>query len=200
VQARDRERQVLELFLRGLSWVQIGRQLGITDMGAIKAFDRAVKRVPAKKDMEMLRKLQSERLNDARRRVYSELAGRQEPDPANPGQMKTIRPTVEQVYLGVDRIVRIEIREANLYGLDAPKKSDILQAFVAVGPPSLTDEEIAIRWTRLTEEEQQTYLRLVAKMDGRWVDPMPIEDQGETVETTATNVEDAVDGEKPKKD
>jgi hypothetical protein len=40
----------------------------------------------------------------------------------------------------------------------------------------------------------------VAKMDGRWVDPMPIEDQGETVETTATNVEDAVDGEKPKKD
>jgi DNA-binding CsgD family transcriptional regulator len=48
VQARDRERQVLELFLRGLNWAQIGRQLGMSDMGAIKAFDRAFKRIPAK--------------------------------------------------------------------------------------------------------------------------------------------------------
>jgi hypothetical protein len=75
VQARERERQVLQLFLRGLHWVEIGRQLGMTDMGAIKAFDRATKRIPTK-DAEMLRKLQSERLNDARRRVYSEFAGR----------------------------------------------------------------------------------------------------------------------------
>jgi hypothetical protein len=37
----------------------------------------------------MLRKLQSERLNDARRRVYTELSGRTErvPDAANPGDI-----------------------------------------------------------------------------------------------------------------
>jgi DNA-binding CsgD family transcriptional regulator len=69
-QARDRERQVLQLFLRGLSWVEIGRQLGFSSMGAIKAFNRAFKRIPAK-DVEKLRTLQSERLNDARRRVYT---------------------------------------------------------------------------------------------------------------------------------
>jgi hypothetical protein len=100
------------------------------------------------------------------------------PDSEHPGQIKTItvRPTIEEVYAGVDRIVKIEIREANLYGLDAPKKSDVFQAFV-VGPPTLTDEEIAIRMGRLTEEEQQIYLRLVAKMDGRCVDPPTLEDQ-----------------------
>jgi hypothetical protein len=115
-QARDRERQVLELFLRGLNWAQIGRQLGITDKGAMIAFDRAFKRIPAK-DVEKLRTLQSERLNDARRRVYTELAGRQEPDPDNPGQMRTVRPTIDEVYNGVDRIVRIETREANLMAI-----------------------------------------------------------------------------------
>ena len=30
VQARERERQVLQLFLHGLHWVEIGRQLGMT--------------------------------------------------------------------------------------------------------------------------------------------------------------------------
>src|ERR1700746_1388308 len=153
VQARERERQVLQLFLRGLAWVEIGRQLGMTSMGAIKAFDRATRRIPTR-DAGMLRKLQSERLNDARRRVYAELAGRTEqvPDPANFGQMKTvtIRPTVEQVYGGVDRIVKIEIREANLYGLDAPKKSDVI---AAVTGRALSDEELDAGLARLPSEE-----------------------------------------------
>src|SRR5216683_7338867 len=119
VAARERERQVVQLVIRGLTWGEIARQLGMGDEStARKAFNRAIKRFPPA-DVELLRKLQSERLNDARRRVYTELAGRQEPDPANPGQMRTIRPTIDEVYNGVDRIVRIEIREANLYGLDA---------------------------------------------------------------------------------
>jgi hypothetical protein len=43
-------------------------------------------------------------------------------------------------------------------------------------------------------------MTIVAKMQGRWTAPPGIEDKGETVETTATNLEDTVDGEKPKKD
>jgi hypothetical protein len=62
---------------------------------ARRAFERAVKRIPPK-DVELLRKLQSEGLNESRRRLYSELAGRETevPDPANPGRMKrvTVRP------------------------------------------------------------------------------------------------------------
>jgi hypothetical protein len=183
VQARDRERQVLQLFLRGLSWVEIGRQLGITDKGASLAFDRAFKRIPAK-DAEKLRTLQAERLNDARRRVYTELAGRQEPDPANPGQMRTVRPSTDEVYTGIDRILRIEIREANLYGLDAPKKSDIVST---VTGQAVSDEELDIRMARLTPQERDLFMKLVAKMEGRWVESVAIEEG--SVETTATTAQ-----------
>jgi hypothetical protein len=131
------------------------------------------------------RTLQSERLNDARLRIYTELAGRETevPDPASPGQTKrvTVRPTVEEVYAGVDRIVRIEIREANLYGLDAPKKSDIIMS--AVGR-LFSAEEIDIQLARLTDAEQDTFMMLLAKMQGRLVEP-PAIDEG-SVETTAT--------------
>jgi hypothetical protein len=189
VAAHERERQVLQLFLRGLTWVEIARQIGLTgESGARAAFDRAVKRVPAK-DVELLRKLQSERLNDARRRVYSELAGRQEevPDPEHPGQMKTItvRPTIEEVYAGVDRIMKIETREANLYGLDAPRKSEVM---AAVTGQAISDEEIDIQLARLTPEEQAEFMRLTAKMQGRWVDPPAIDDRGVTVETAGTTI------------
>ncbi len=52
------------------------------------------------------------------------------PIPERPDEIMAvlIRPTVEQVYGGADRIVKIEIREANLYGLDAPKKSEVMAA------------------------------------------------------------------------
>lgn len=187
VAQHDRERQVVQLFMRGLAWAEIGRQLNMSGWGVKKAFDRAVKRIPPK-DVELLRKLQSERLDDARRRIYSELAGREMQDPANPGQKTTLKPEIGQVDMLVARIAALDRQEAELYGLNAPKKTDILQTF-AVGAPSLTDEEIEIRMGRLTEDEQQLYLQLIAKMDGRWVEPHAIEDQGTTVETTATTVE-----------
>jgi FixJ family two-component response regulator len=193
VQARERERQVLELFLRGLNWAQIGRQLGMSDRGAMKAFDRAFKRLPAK-DVEKLRALQSERLNDARRRVYTELAGRQEPDPDNPGQMRTVRLSPDEVFRGVDRIVRIEERDATLLGLDAPKKAEVIGALIR---QPITDEEMDIQLGRLTQKERDTLMTIVAKMQNRWTAPPGIEDQGETVETTATNVESKGGGEEP---
>jgi AraC-like DNA-binding protein len=183
LQARERERQVLQLFVRGLSWVEIAKQLGFAhDSGARHAFDRAAKRFP-KKDAELATSIQRERLNDARRRVYTELAGRQEPDPDNPGQMRTVRLSPDEVFRGVDRIVRIEEREATLLGLDAPRKSEVIGALI--GQP-ISDEEMDIQLGRLTQEERDTLMMLVAKMQGRWVEP-PAIDEG-SVETTAASV------------
>lgn len=177
VQARERERQVVQLFIRGLTWIEIGRQLGYGDeSGARRAFNRAVKRIPPK-DVELLRKLQSERMTDARRRIYSELAGRETEvtDPANPGQVKkvTVRPDVGDVGTLLGRLLNVERHEAELYGLFAPKKSDVIATFEAIQP--ITDEEAAVRWARLTPEEQDTWMRLQAKMDGRWTEAPAIE-------------------------
>jgi hypothetical protein len=189
VAARECERQVVQLVIRGLAWGKIARQLGMGDEStARKAFNRAIKRIPTK-DVELLRKLQSERPNDARRRVYAELAGRTEqvPDPQHPGLMKTVttRPTVDQVYAGVDRVVLIEVREANLYGLDAPKKFGIAPV---VAGQAVSDEELDIWLARLTESETETFMMLLAKAQGRWVEPPAIEDAS-SVETTATAVQ-----------
>jgi hypothetical protein len=117
------------------------------------------------------------------------LAGRQEqvPDLEHPGQMKmiTVRPTIEEVYAGVDRIVKIEIREAHLYGLDAPKKAEIM---AAVTGQAISDEELYIQLARLTPQERETFMMLCQKMEGRWVEPPAIEDAS-SVETTATTVQ-----------
>src|ERR1700737_438227 len=133
VQARERERQVVQLYIRGLTWVEIARQLGWSDeSGARHAFNRAVKRFPAK-DVKLLRDLQSERMTDSRRRIYSELAGREieVPDPENPGKKKkiTVRPEVSDVGALLGRLLNVEQHEADLYGLYAPKKSDVVAHF-----------------------------------------------------------------------
>jgi hypothetical protein len=87
VTAHERERQVVQCYLRGMTWIEIGRQLEMTDVGARKAFDRAIKRI-LPHDVELLRQLEAERITDARRRIYSELAGRsvEVPDSQNPWQ------------------------------------------------------------------------------------------------------------------
>lgn len=185
LQALERERQVLQLFARGLSWVEIAKQLGFADeSGARRAFERSAKRFP-KKDVELATNLSKERLNNARRQVYTELAGRQEPDPEHPGQMRTVRLSPDEVFRGVDRIVRIEEREAALLGLDAPKQSEVQSA---VPGHAVNDEEIDVWLGRLTPSERETFMMLLAKAQGQWVSPPPIEDQGTTVETPATTV------------
>jgi hypothetical protein len=97
--------------------------------------------------------------------------------------MRTVRLSPDEVFRGVDRIVRLEEREATLLGLDAPKKSEVLSAII--GQP-ISDEEMDIQLARLTQEERDTLMMLVAKMQGRWVEPVAIEEG--SVETTATPV------------
>jgi hypothetical protein len=185
VAIRERERQVVQAVIRGLTFGEIARQLGMGDEStARKAFNRAIKRFPPS-DVELLRKLQSERLNDARRRIYSGLAGRERevPDPANPGQTKRVlvQPTLDEVNAPVDRILKIEAHEADLYGLYAPKKSETVSAII--GQP-ISDEELDRQLARLTEEEQETFMMLLQKLQGRWVEPPA----PPSIETTASLV------------
>ena len=188
-EAREREHQVIQLVIRGLSYREIGRQLGVNESAVRKAYTRAVKRIPPGEVVE-LRKLQSERMNDARRRLFGELAGRTEqvPDPANPGQFKTVtvRPDVAEVGILIGRLLNVDQHEAELYGLYAPKKAEVLSAITG---QALSDEQIDEGLARLTTEERETLMMLVAKFQGRWIEPPAIEDQGVTVETTATPVQ-----------
>jgi hypothetical protein len=188
VAARERERQVVQLVIRGLTWGEIARQLGMGDEStARKAFNRAIKRFPPA-DVELLRKLQSERLRELRLHLFAELAGREKevPDPANPGSMKriTVRPEVSEVSMLVGRLLDVEKREADLYGIDAPKRSEVL---AAVTGQAVSDEELDIWLARLTQSETETFMMLLAKAQGRWVEPPAIEEG--SVETTATAVQ-----------
>ena len=64
-----------------------------------------------------------------------------------------------------------------MYGLYAPNKAD----FVAhVTRQSIDDEELDIRLARLTEDERPEFMRLCAKMEGRWVEP-----PAESIDSTA---------------
>jgi len=173
--AAERQRQVMQLRIRGLTFEAIGKQIGCTRVIAFRVYRKALKAIP-RADVEEYRKLETERIADLRQRLWSELAGRA--DPADP--TKTIRPDTETTMGIIRTAVRLARHEAMLFGLDAPIKADISGTFGAAQP--ITDEEAAMRWGRLTTDEQETWMRLQAKMDGRWTEPLAIE-------TTAVAVE-----------
>jgi hypothetical protein len=166
----------VQLYARGANFTQIARQLGIDISTVAKAFKRAVVRLP-KADVEALRKLEAERIQVMRFQLFNEMAGRERAvdDPDNPGRKKkiTVRPEPELIVDLVDKAVKVGRHEAMMFGLDAPAKTEIGGMFQVTQP--ITDEEAAIRWARLTLEEQDTWMRLQAKMDGRWTEAPSIE-------------------------
>jgi hypothetical protein len=85
----------------------------------------------------------------------------------------------------VGRLLAIDRQEADLYGLNAPKKSDVA---APVTGQAVSDEELDIWLSRLTPQERETFMMLLAKAQGRWVEPPAIEDAS-SVETTATTVQ-----------
>ncbi len=176
--ARERERNVVELCLRGATFEQIGRQLNMDRSTAYKAWDRALKRLP-KADVEALRKAQSERLQRMRGKVWTEIAGRADPrDPT-----KVVAPSPELLNDLIGTALRIEAREAALHGLDAPAKQQVLAATATFSQP-ISDEELDRQLARLTEEERETFMMLLQKLQGRWVEPPP----PPSIETTASPV------------
>jgi quercetin dioxygenase-like cupin family protein len=73
--------------------------------------------------------------------------------------------------------VKVSRHEAMMFGLDAPAKSDVVAHFT--GQP-ISDEELDAGLARLTEQERETFMMLLQKLQGRWVEPPP-----PSIETTA---------------
>src|SRR5258708_38232215 len=117
--AAERQRQVLLLRIRGLSFDAIGKQLGCSAQIAFKVYRKALKAIvhPA---IEELRKLEAERIADLRQRLWSELAGR--PDPKDP--QKIIRPDPATVGALIGQAIKLARHEASIFGMvvkpDAP--------------------------------------------------------------------------------
>jgi len=175
IAAAETRRQVVALRIRGLSYQAIGKQLGISKAAAHKHFKNALKEIP-KADREELRMLEAQRIADLRQRLWGDLAGKPNPDDSN----KMIRPEGETLATLVNAAIRVSRHEAMIFGLDAPTKSEVL-ASVAGG--TLDYEKLGEQWDRLTPEEQDHLMRLLAKCQGRWVEP-----QQSSIETTATPV------------
>ena len=127
-----------------------------------------------------MRKLEGERIAELRQRVWTDLAGK--PDPKDP--TRTVRPEGETLATLIGAAMRLSQREAALFGLDAPTKSAIIPEGVG---RLFSPEEIDIQLARLTEAEQDTFMMLIAKMQGRLVESAAIEEG--SVETTATPVQ-----------
>jgi hypothetical protein len=117
--AAERQRQVLQLRLRGLSFDAIGKQLGCSQQIAFKVYRKALRAIvhPA---VDELRKLEAERIADLRQRIWSELAGR--PDPVD--SQKTIRPDPGTVVALIGQAIKLARHEAAIFGMvvqpDAP--------------------------------------------------------------------------------
>jgi len=178
--ARECERNVVELCLRGAAFEQVGRQLNIERSTAYKAWQRVLKRLPTA-DVETLRKAQSERLQRMRGKLWTEIAGRA--DPNNPS--KVIAPSPELLNDLIGTLLRIEAREARLFGLDAPTKQQISTAPATFAQP-VSDEELERQWDRLTSDEQDAFMILLQKLQGRWVEPRAIETTVVSVEPLST--------------
>jgi hypothetical protein len=175
IAAAEHQRQVVLLRIRGLPFEAIGRQLGFSKVAAYKLYKKALKATP-KADIEELRKLELERIADLRQRLWTALAGK--PDPNDPTKM--IRPEGETLATLINAATRLSRHEAMVVGLDAGTKSEFVAS--VVGRP-LNYEESARQWDRLALEEQDQFMRLLAKLQGRWVEPQPA-----SIETTATPV------------
>ena len=110
--AAERQQRVLQLRIRGLSFDAIGKQLGCSAQIAFKVYRKALRAIvhPA---VEELRALEAERIADLRQRIWSELAGRA--DPNDP--QKTIRPDPATVVALIGQAIRLAHHEASIFGM-----------------------------------------------------------------------------------
>jgi len=74
--ARERERNVVELCLRGATFEQVGRQLNIERSTAYQGLAGECSSGCPRPTVETLRKTQSERLQRMRGKLWTEIAGR----------------------------------------------------------------------------------------------------------------------------
>jgi hypothetical protein len=103
--AREREARCLELRRVGFTFHQIGRALGVTGDGALKAYNRALERLPGIEHREELRQLEMARLDHLLQIWWPKaLAGEQ---------------------AAFNNVPRLMERRARLLGLDEPNRPNV---------------------------------------------------------------------------
>ena len=107
IEVREKDRQALELRKAGASYEVIAKQLGYADSsGAYKSVQRSMKTIIAEPTDE-LRQVEYERLNQI---------------------LLILWERVQQGELGaIDRALSVMDRISKMYGLDAPKQTEIKQ-------------------------------------------------------------------------
>ena len=147
LRAAERERQCIELRLMGLSFHDIAMQLGFKDAsGAFRSYRRAFRRIP-KKAAERARDEQLERLDRLRVKQW--------------GRLLSLK-SGKKIDTAVVAALRIEQREAQLLGLDAPQQLELKQE---EDPEVVNERQRLIKeLERLTPEEQAQYAALLRKV------------------------------------
>ena len=114
----NREREIVEWRIEGLTWRQIAERVNMSVAGAFKAYNRAMVRT-LKPATEELRELELDRLDTLQQTYWQ---------PAVAGNMRA-----------ADFILRVIDKRAKLLGLDAPTK---IQAEVITYDGSDLDREV----------------------------------------------------------
>jgi len=144
----ERDAQIVRLYLVGRRFPEIAEEVGLSLRAVQASYARSLKRgiVPIRETNEM-RKEALGRLDIMRRRMFEDLEA---------------ATTIEQRGLVIDRLVKIETRQATMLGLDVPQRMA-----VALYPDNIPDDNVTVEeLSRLEPDELQTLFRLMQKAKG----------------------------------
>ncbi len=112
VNARERQKKVLELRLRGTTYAEIGKHLGISDVMVLKLYRRALAAIPAAEAAQE-RKSSLQRIESNQLLLNSKIQALRDSDEPE---------DIDRILRLTDGIRRWEERRAALLGLDMPKQ------------------------------------------------------------------------------
>ena len=128
-QAAQRRRQIFELRLRGATFDDIARMLGMHAQAVIKSYHRELHAIP-KEARDRLQKEQKQRIDRQRAKLWTKFEAATDP---------------EDIARYSRELTRLEIREAKLFGLDAPTKLDLTAEITANEDKRLQDLAALVR-------------------------------------------------------
>ncbi len=147
----ERQRQIFELRLRGVSLEDIARQFELTVSGVWRAYKRALGDSP-ESPVTLARQEQRERLGRIRARLWAKI------NVAN--DVKELVPLSRE-------ILHIEEREAKLLGLDVPAKAhlspEVLELKRRVAEHDQQRTELRVLVEAMTPEDSELYLEIIER-------------------------------------
>lgn len=148
IAAKERAKRALELRQAGATYEEIAEALGYEDRsGPYRAVKNALEELPREAAVE-LRRLEAMRLDRLQRAIWVRALGSGGDVPVPPDLR------------AVDRVLEIQKRRANLFGLDAPKRTEVTGA--EGGPIEIEDAKAV-----LTDRLDRLHERRTAKPTGR---------------------------------